>query len=101
MTESGSSVHFAIYMLMPEAAVFALIDPPTNSGDTLLPYAIAKMFQLWTTVNCWEAYGFHASKGILFNHESPRHGEYDTLKLGRRLEKVPAGCRYGNYFCYT
>jgi len=39
------------------------------------PYAISKQFQFWTTVNFREAYGFHASNGILFNHESPRRGQ--------------------------
>ena len=39
------------------------------------PYAVAKLFSFWATVNFREAYGLHASNGILFNHESPRRGE--------------------------
>jgi GDPmannose 4,6-dehydratase len=46
------------------------------------PYAVAKLFGYWITVNYREAYGFHASNGILFNHESPRRGEtFVTRKI--------------------
>lgn len=46
------------------------------------PYGVAKLYGYWITVNYREAYGFHASNGILFNHESPRRGEnFVTRKI--------------------
>lgn len=56
------------------------------------PYACAKVYSFWTTVNYREAYGIHASNGILFNHESPRRGEtFVTRKITRALAKIVAG----------
>lgn len=56
------------------------------------PYACAKVFSYWQTVNYREAYGLHASNGILFNHESPRRGEtFVTRKITRALAKIVAG----------
>ncbi|GAM41948.1 hypothetical protein TCE0_042r15481 [Talaromyces pinophilus] len=56
------------------------------------PYAIAKMFQFWTTVNYREAYGFHASNGILFNHESPRRGTtFVTRKITTQVAMIACG----------
>lgn len=55
------------------------------------PYGCAKVFSYWTTVNYREAYGIHASNGILFNHESPRRGEtFVTRKITRALAKILA-----------
>ena len=56
------------------------------------PYGCAKVFSYWTTVNYREAYGIHASNGILFNHESPRRGEtFVTRKITRALARIVAG----------
>ena len=56
------------------------------------PYACAKLYSYWQTVNYREAYGLHASNGILFNHESPRRGEtFVTRKITRALAKIVAG----------
>jgi GDPmannose 4,6-dehydratase len=56
------------------------------------PYAAAKAFGYWITVNYREAYGMHASNGILFNHESPRRGEnFVTRKITRSLARILAG----------
>jgi GDPmannose 4,6-dehydratase len=56
------------------------------------PYACAKVFAYWITVNYREAYGFHASNGILFNHESPRRGEnFVTRKISLGAAKIKAG----------
>ena len=56
------------------------------------PYACAKLYSYWQTVNYREAYGMHASNGILFNHESPRRGEtFVTRKITRALSKIVAG----------
>lgn len=56
------------------------------------PYAAAKLYGFWVTVNYREAYGLHASNGILFNHESPRRGEtFVTRKITRALARVKLG----------
>ncbi len=56
------------------------------------PYAVAKLYAYWITINYREAYGIHASNGILFNHESPRRGEtFVTRKITRDLSKVAQG----------
>ena len=56
------------------------------------PYAVAKLYAYWITVNYREAYGFHASNGILFNHESPRRGEtFVTRKITRGLSNIAQG----------
>jgi GDPmannose 4,6-dehydratase len=56
------------------------------------PYACAKLYSYWQTVNYREAYDMHASNGILFNHESPRRGEtFVTRKITRALAKIVAG----------
>ncbi|OGO46358.1 MAG: GDP-mannose 4,6-dehydratase, partial [Chloroflexi bacterium RBG_16_64_43] len=56
------------------------------------PYACAKVYAFWTTVNYREAYGIHACNGILFNHESPRRGEtFVTRKITRAVARIEAG----------
>jgi len=56
------------------------------------PYACAKLFAFWTTKNYREAYGLHASNGILFNHESPRRGEtFVTRKITRGINDILIG----------
>jgi len=56
------------------------------------PYACAKVYAYWTTVNYREAYGIHACNGILFNHESPRRGEtFVTRKITRAVARIEAG----------
>ena len=56
------------------------------------PYAAAKLYAYWMTVNYREAYGFHASNGILFNHESPRRGEtFVTRKITRAVAAIEWG----------
>lgn len=56
------------------------------------PYGAAKAYAHWVTVNYREAYGMHASSGILFNHESPRRGEsFVTRKISRALARIVAG----------
>merc|ERR1712023_282966 len=52
------------------------------------PYAVAKMYAYWITINYREAYGIFACNGILFNHESPRRGEtFVTRKITRGLAR--------------
>jgi GDPmannose 4,6-dehydratase len=56
------------------------------------PYAAAKLYAYWITVNYREAYGFHASNGILFNHESPIRGEtFVTRKISRAVAGIKLG----------
>jgi GDPmannose 4,6-dehydratase len=56
------------------------------------PYAVAKLYSYWITVNYREAYGLYACNGILFNHESPRRGEtFVTRKITRGLANIALG----------
>jgi GDPmannose 4,6-dehydratase len=56
------------------------------------PYAVAKLFAYWTTVNYRESYGIFACNGILFNHESPRRGEtFVTRKITRAVARIKKG----------
>ncbi len=56
------------------------------------PYAVAKLYAYWMTVNYREAYGMYACNGILFNHESPRRGEtFVTRKITRSLANISQG----------
>jgi GDPmannose 4,6-dehydratase len=56
------------------------------------PYAVAKLYAFWATVNFREAYGMFATNGVLFNHESPRRGEnFVTRKITRAVAESAAG----------
>ena len=56
------------------------------------PYAVAKLYAYWITVNYREAYGMYACNGILFNHESPVRGEtFVTRKITRALARIELG----------
>jgi GDPmannose 4,6-dehydratase len=56
------------------------------------PYAVAKQFAFWACINYREAYGIHASNGILFNHESPRRGPtFVTRKITRAVARILRG----------
>jgi GDPmannose 4,6-dehydratase len=56
------------------------------------PYSVAKLYGFWAVVNYREAYGVHATNGILFNHESPRRGEtFVTRKITRAVARIKAG----------
>ncbi len=69
--------------------------PPQNENTPLRPrspYAIAKVYSYWMTVNYREAYNIFACNGILFNHESPRRGEtFVTRKITRALARIKLG----------
>lgn len=59
------------------------------------PYGCAKVFAYWTTVNYREAYGLHASNGILFNHEGERRGEtFVTRKITRAVSEILSGRQF-------
>jgi GDPmannose 4,6-dehydratase len=62
------------------------------------PYAVAKVYAYWATVNYRESYGIHASNGILFNHESPRRGEtFVTRKITRAVAAIQRGSQDALY----
>jgi len=69
--------------------------PPQNEESKFRPrspYASAKLMAYWSTVNYREAFGIHATNGILFNHESPRRGEtFVTRKITRAVAAIKAG----------
>ena len=62
------------------------------------PYAVAKLYAYWITVNYREAYNIHASNGILFNHESPIRGEtFVTRKITRAMSRIALGIQERTY----
>lgn len=62
------------------------------------PYAVAKMYAYWITVNYRESYGMYACNGILFNHESPRRGEtFVTRKITRAIANIAQGLEHCLY----
>ncbi len=62
------------------------------------PYAVAKLYAYWITVNYREAYGIYACNGILFNHESPNRGEtFVTRKITRALARIKLGLQQKLY----
>ncbi len=75
--------------------MFGNSPPPQNEKTPFYPrspYAIAKVYSYWMTVNYREAYGLFACNGILFNHESPRRGEtFVTRKITRALARIKLG----------
>ena len=75
--------------------LFGSTPPPQNEESGFRPrspYASAKLYAYWSTVNYREAYGMHATNGILFNHESPRRGEtFVTRKISRAVAAIAQG----------
>jgi len=75
--------------------MFGSTPPPQNEETPFhprSPYGCAKVYGYWATVNYREAYGMHATNGILFNHESPRRGEtFVTRKITRAVARIKAG----------
>jgi GDPmannose 4,6-dehydratase len=70
--------------------------PPPQDENTKFhprsPYAAAKLYAYWATINYREAYGLHTTNGILFNHESPRRGEtFVTRKISRAVAAIATG----------
>ncbi len=78
------------------AEMYGLIQQPLQNEKTPFyprsPYAVAKLYGHWMTVNYRESFGLHASCGILFNHESERRGEtFVTRKITRALGRIKLG----------
>jgi GDPmannose 4,6-dehydratase len=93
MRESGLSK--TRFYQASSSEMFGASPPPQNEKTPFhprSPYACAKVFAYWVTVNYREAYGFHAVNGVLFNHESPRRGEtFVTRKITRAVGRIKAG----------
>jgi GDPmannose 4,6-dehydratase len=77
--------------------LFGKTPPPQNELSKFhprSPYGAAKLYAYWVTVNYREAYGIHATNGILFNHESPRRGEtFVTRKISRAVSAISQGSK--------
>lgn len=76
--------------------MFGLVQEPIQRESTPFyprsPYAVSKLFGHWMTVNYRESFGFHASSGILFNHESPLRGiEFVTRKVSDGVARIKLG----------
>ena len=85
------------YYQASTSELFGSTPPPQNEDSVFRPrspYAAAKLMAYWSTVNYREAYGVHATNGILFNHESPRRGEtFVTRKITRAAAKIATGSK--------
>jgi GDPmannose 4,6-dehydratase len=83
------------YYQASTSELFGSTPPPQNETSLFKPqspYAAAKLMAYWATVNYREAYGLHATNGILFNHESPRRGEtFVTRKITKAVANIVAG----------
>jgi len=83
------------YYQASTSELFGSTPPPQSEQSNFRPrspYASAKLMAYWSTVNYREAYGLHASNGILFNHESPRRGEtFVTRKVTRAVAQIAKG----------
>ena len=96
----------AVRQLVPEARfyqassseLFGKVYEVPQNEDTPFhprsPYAVAKLYAYWATINFREAHGIFAANGILFNHESPRRGEnFVTRKITRAVAEIASGTR--------
>ena len=83
------------YYQASTSELFGATPPPQSETSPFYPrspYAAAKLYAYWTTVNYREAYGIHATNGILFNHESPRRGEtFVTRKITKAVAAIKNG----------
>jgi len=93
--ESGVANNIRFYQASSSEMFGKVREVPQNEETPFhprSPYGVAKVFSYWITRNYREAYGLHASNGILFNHESPRRGEtFVTHKVTHGLVKIKNG----------
>jgi GDPmannose 4,6-dehydratase len=85
------------YYQASTSELYGSTPPPQNELSAFRPrspYAAAKLMAYWSTVNYREAYGVHATNGILFNHESPRRGEtFVTRKITKAAVRIAMGSK--------
>jgi GDPmannose 4,6-dehydratase len=90
-----ASKHDIRFYQASTSELYGSTPPPQNEESKFRPrspYAAAKLMAYWATVNYREAFGIHATNGILFNHESPRRGEtFVTRKITRAVAAIKAG----------
>lgn len=91
--ESGIKTHF---YQASSSELFGRVEKTPQDENTpfqpVSPYAVAKLFAYWATVNYRQGYGIYACNGILFNHESPRRGEnFVTRKITRAAARIKLG----------
>jgi GDPmannose 4,6-dehydratase len=89
-------IHDVRFYQASTSELFGLVQETPQSETTPFyprsPYAVAKLYAYWITVNYREAYGMYACNGILFNHESPTRGElFVTRKITRALARIKHG----------
>ena len=91
----GLENHSRFYQASTSELYGLIQQTPQNEGTPFYPrspYGVAKLYGYWITVNYREAYGMHASNGILFNHESPLRGEtFVTRKITRAAAAIALG----------
>ncbi|PYE55749.1 GDP-mannose 4,6-dehydratase [Deinococcus yavapaiensis] len=87
--------HHVKYYQASSSEMFGAAKPPQGLHTPFhprSPYAVAKVYSYWQTINHREAYGLYACNGILFNHESPRRGEtFVTRKITRAVGRIKMG----------
>jgi GDPmannose 4,6-dehydratase len=93
---AGDNISSVRYYQASSSEMFGKVQEVPQRETTLLwprsPYAVAKVFGHYMTINYRESYGMHASSGILFNHESPRRGvEFVTRKISRAVARIALG----------
>ena len=83
------------YYQASSSELYGSTPPPQNESTPFhprSPYSVSKLFAYWSVVNYREAYGMHATNGVLFNHESERRGEtFVTRKVTRAVARIEAG----------
>jgi GDPmannose 4,6-dehydratase len=99
--ETGLVEHVRFYQAS-SSEMFGLVQEVPQKETTPFwprsPYACAKVYAHWLTVNYRESYNLHASSGILFNHESPRRGEtFVTRKITRAATRIKLGLQQSLY----
>ncbi len=91
----GLEKHTKFYQASTSELYGLIQESPQNEETPFYPrspYAVAKLYSYWITINYREAYGIFACNGILFNHESPRRGEtFVTRKITRGLTRIDKG----------